>query len=335
MPNIRIAPWKENKRFAYSITYDEGLVETLGFAWRLHRQYGIPGQINVYPEMLGKLTGDLSAGFLQSLWNLQKFAEPEHLQFLLREGWRVGCQSKLDNPNAPAESLIQQRLELENAIGHPVRCLAFNDATSATKWRDVAEQAGFAWQFTLHDALNDADDSSTVIKRAPLYHLGPTPNHLANDPYRLLALVRDRGAWVVDVVRLVDRYPQDPTRDCTPAELEKRFQAVRKIGAENIWVAPPEIIADYRALRLRTRFADIAITREQVAFTLAVSGARALQPLTWLCDLDPVWRAPHALMSDGNAIPLQRTADNAAWMFDCPPADQARITMFDGAERKP
>ena len=90
MPDICLAAWKENKRFAYSITYDEGFVETLGFAWRLHRQYGIPGHINVYPERLGELTGDMSDGFLQSLWNLQKFAEPGHLQFLLHEGWTVG-----------------------------------------------------------------------------------------------------------------------------------------------------------------------------------------------------------------------------------------------------
>jgi hypothetical protein len=148
--------------------------------------------------------------------------------------------------------LTQQRLKLENAIGHSVQSLAFGDATSATKLRDVAVQAGFKWQFTLYDALNDADDSSSVIKRAPLYHLGPTPNHLANDPYRLLALARDRGAWVVDVVRLVDRYPQDSTRDCTPAELEARFKAVRKIGGDEVWLASPEEIAEYRAQRLQT-----------------------------------------------------------------------------------
>lgn len=335
MPDIRIATWKAHKRFAYSITYDEGLVETLGFAWRLHRQFGIPGQIHVYPEMLGKLTGDGSAGFLQSLWNLQKFAEPEHLQFLLREGWRVGCQFKLENPPASARDLAQHRRELENALGSPVQCLAFNDATAAAKWRAVAEQAGFAWQFTLYDALNDANDSSAVIKRAPLYHQGPTPNHLATDPYRLLALARDRGAWVVDVVRLVDRYPQDSTRDCTPTELEKRFQAVRKIGAENIWIAPPEIIAGYRALRLQTRITDMTATQDRVTWTLAVSGAHLPQPLTWVCDLGPAWRAPHARVNDDASIALQRTADNAAWQFDCPPADQARITIFDLAERNP
>jgi hypothetical protein len=258
MPDIRLANWKGNKRFAYSITYDEGLVETLGFAWRLHRQYDIPGHINVYPERLGKLTGDMSAGFLQSLWNLQKFAEPEHLQFLLRQGWSVGLQHRLDNPNMSVEYLVQQRAALETAIDCPVRCLAFNDATSATKLCDVAEQAGFQWQFTMYDALNDVDDSSSIIKRAPLYHLGPTPNHLANDPYRLLALARDRGAWVVDVVRLVDRYPQDSTRDCTPAELEARFKAVRKIGGEDVWVATPEEIAEYRARRLQTRIQELA-----------------------------------------------------------------------------
>ena len=37
---VRIAPWKDGNRFAYSITYDEGLIETAGFAWLIHREYG-------------------------------------------------------------------------------------------------------------------------------------------------------------------------------------------------------------------------------------------------------------------------------------------------------
>jgi hypothetical protein len=329
MPDIRLAQWKDNKRFAYSITYDEGLVETIGFAWRLHHQYGIPGHINVYPKQLGKLTGDLSAGFLQSLWNLQKFAEPEHLQFLLREGWSVGCQFKRDAPKTPADYLRQQREELEMAIAHPARCLAFNDATSAMELRDVADQAGFTWQLTLYDTLNDWDDPSSVIKRAPLYHLGPTPNHLANDPYRLLALARDHGAWVVDVVRLVDRYPQDSNRDCTPLELESRFKAVQKIGAGEVWVASAETVADYRALRLETRIRDVAVTHDQVACTFTASGSDLAQSLTVICDLDPAWQAPLARTSTGGTFPLRRTPNNSVWMFDCPVTGGTHVTISD------
>jgi hypothetical protein len=329
MSDIRLAQWKDNKQFAYSITYDEGRVEIIGFAWRLHHQYGIPGHINVYPEQLGKLTGDLSAGFLQSLWNLQKFAEPEHLQFLLREGWSVGCQCKLDEPKVSADYLRQQREELEMAIAHPVRCLAFNHATSAVELRDVADRAGVTWQLTLCDTLNDWDDPSSVIKRAPLYHLGPTPNHLANDPYRLLALARDHGAWVVDVVRLVDRYPQDSTRDCTPLELESRFKAVQKIGAGDVWIASAETVADYRALRLQTRIRVVAVTHAQVACTFTASGSDLAQSLTVICDLDPSWQAPLARTSIGGAIPLRRTSNNSVWLFDCPVADGMHVTISD------
>ena len=337
MAEIGIARWKGNKRFCYSITYDDGLAETLGFAWRLHRQYNIPGHINVSPTMLGKLTGDMSAGFLQSLWNLQKFAAPEHLQFLQSEGWTVGCQFPIDSANSVAphkrvEYLEEQRRALEGAIGSPVRCLAFQDATSAPDWQDAACRAGFDWLLTLHDALNDPDDAATIIKRSPLYHLGAAPNHLANDPYRLLALARDRSAWVVDVVRLVDRFPRDPTRDCTPAELAARFKALEKIGAQDVWIATPETIADYRARRLASHIKDVSVSPQQVAFTLASSRSFSIPvSLTLIFRPDSEWRAPQAQTSDHMPIALRRSGDGALWIFECPAVDGIRVTITEAS----
>jgi len=227
--SVQIAQWKDDKRFAYSITYDEGLVETLGFARRIHHRYGIPGHINAFPEMLGKLVGDTSAGFLQSLWNLQKYADPEHLQFMISEGWSIGCQisSSGDDNQAPtAVSLLEMRLSLEAAIGCSVRSSAFSDYKYCEIAQDAAQEAGFHWLYTLYDSLNTTNEDVSIIKRSPLYHQSPVPLQLGNDPFRLLALGRDQGGWVVDVVRRVDLHPLDASRDCTPSELEARFKAL-------------------------------------------------------------------------------------------------------------
>ena len=335
---ITIAPWKDDKRFAYSITYDEGLIETAGFAWRIHRRYGIPGHVNALPGMLGKLVGDASAGFLQSLWNLQKYAGPEHLQFLMSEGWSIGCQfSPSDDQAHTVDSLRQIRLSLEQALACPVHALAFTDFASCEANQNLAQKAGFRWLFTRHDDLNAADESTHVIKRSPLYHLGPTPVRLANDPYRLLALARDRGSWVVDVVRLIDRYPSDPTRDCTPAELEARFRALCKIGGDGVWTASPETVASYRALRLATQIRDYVATPQQVRYTLAVTDADDLpaqDTLTFVARpnaeriLIRDWQSPRAIVGQ-DVVHLQPGPESGTWLFTHPVVDGLEVEIAD------
>ncbi len=333
MPEIQIARWRENKLFCYSITYDDGWVETLGFAWRLHRQYHIPGHVDVLPGMLGRLTGDMAAGFLQSLWNLQKYVGREHLHALRRDGWTVGCQfppAAGDARDGRVQVLADLRHALETAVDCPVRCLAFYDATSAPDWADAAGRAGFEWLFTLHDALNDPDDASPIVKRSPLYHCGALPNHLANDPYRLLALARDRGAWVADVVRLVDRFPRDATRDCTPAELQARFEAVHAIGGGEVWVDTPATIADYRAVRANARIDDVVCSAAQIAFSLALSNSRATVPsLTLVCMLDDGWRSPRARTDRGESTALRHIGDGSHWLYECPAIDGIRVTITE------
>ena len=73
-PTLEITPWRDDRRFAYSVTHDEGLVEILGFACAGTAILGF-GHVNVFRSRLGRLEGDTSAGFLQSLWNLRKDAE--------------------------------------------------------------------------------------------------------------------------------------------------------------------------------------------------------------------------------------------------------------------
>lgn len=332
---VRVAPWKDGKRFAYSITYDEGLIEIAGFAWLIHREYGIPGHINVFPRMLGELVGDTSAGFLQSLWNLQKYAEPEQLQYLMSEGWSIGCQFASNQKEHTADSLLQARLSLEKAIVSPVRTLAFADFKACEAYRHLAQDAGFCWSFTLHDDLNEADEDASTIKRSPLYHCGPTPLRLANDPYRLLALAQDRGGWVVDVVRLVDRFPQDPTRDCTPAELEARFIAVHKIGEDRVWTESPETIVAYRALRLSTAIQDYVSTSQEITYRLAVTDQddpSNLGGLTFIANLDPAWRLPKAIVGE-EIVPLSPGLDSGAWLFTHPVRDGLQVRIVNGSGR--
>ena len=303
-PTLEIAPWRDDRRFAYSVTHDEGLVEILGFAWRLHRDFGIPGHINLFPSRLGRLEGDTSAGFLQSLWNLRKYAEAGQLRDLRAEGWSIGCQLEggQDAARAPAD-LARDRQELSERVGCEVQTLAFSQGIDLQTNAEAARAAGYRWLMPVYDDLNPADQAGHVIRRSPLYHRGPAPNRLANDPYRLLARAADTQGWQVDVVRLVDRYPADPARDCTPAELERRFRAVMQIGGGNAWLANPETVAVYRDARLATRLEAEPPGQSQVAWT--VHAAPFAVTLTFALTLRPEWKQPRAFVAE-KEIDLRR-----------------------------
>lgn len=332
--SVQISPWKYGKRFAYSITYDEGFVETLGFARRIHRRYEIPGHINAFPEMLGKLVGDTSAGFLQSLWNLQKYADPEHLQFLMGEGWSIGCQipSSGEKSQAPTvASLVKMRLSLERAIGCSVRSLAFSDYDYCEITQEAAREAGFHWLCTLYDDLNTAGENVSIIKRSPLYHQSPVPLQLGNDPYRLLALGQDQGGWVVDVVRRVDLHPLDPNRDCTPTELEARFKAVRRIGGDRVWTALPETVANYRVLRLSTQIEHCRFTSDQLTYLLAVTGhgdSLTDSELTFIVVLPSTWQSPKAVIGEDTVI-LQPGPEPGTWLLTHRVSDGLQVRLVN------
>jgi hypothetical protein len=278
--------------------------------------------------MLGKLVGDTSAGFLQSLWNLQKYAEPEQLQFLLREGWTIGCQFHSDGRDTV-------RLDLEKMLASPIRSLAFPDFRTCQANQKVAQQAGFRWLLACYDDLNARDEHSHIVKRSPLYHRGPAPVRFAYDPYRLLASGWDRGGWVVDVVRLVDRYPLDPARDCTPAELERRFKAVREIGGDQVWTASPEAVAAYRALRLSTQVRGYTRTDRELSYTLTVTDRDVFRPwdeLTFVADPGTSWGVPRLMVGD-TALPLQPGLEPGTWLFTHQVADGLQVRLVNESGR--
>ena len=331
-PTIEIAPWLDDRRFAYSITYDEGLVEILGFAWRLQRDFGIPGHINAFGSRLGWLEGDTSAGFLQSLWNLRKYAEAGQLRDLHAEGWSLGCQYGGGQGGQDAAVLAADRQGLEDCLGSEVASLAFADGTTWQANAEAARAAGYRWLMPVYDDLNPADQADDVIRRSPLYHRGPAPNRLANDPYRLLARAADTRGWQVDVVRLVDRYPTNPIRDCTPAELEHRFRAVREIGAGSVWLANPETVAAYRAGRTAIRLEPVMAGRTEAAWTVRQAAGRkaASTALTFLVTLDPQWQAPRAYVG---AVPvaLQPAGETGRWRFTAQTVTGQRLRVVQEA----
>ena len=81
-------PWKNGKRWAYSITYDEGCRALLDNALRVHRDYGIPGHVCLVASQVG-VPRDVPGSSYDGMMILSK----EEIQMLSREGWGASCHS--------------------------------------------------------------------------------------------------------------------------------------------------------------------------------------------------------------------------------------------------
>lgn len=230
-----------------------------------------------------------------------------------------------------ADVLTSTRHALQTSLGIRVESLAFADGVTWSANAAAARSAGFRWLLPYFDALNPADGRADVIRRSPLYHRGPAPNRMAYDPYRLLAAAAETNGWVVDVVRLVDRYPVDPARDCMPGELESRFRAVYEIGGRAVWCANVEDAARYRACRAATRLEMMAqdgLRSDYVVRQVLESDGDATA-LTFLMSADPAHGTPEVYIDD-LPVTIHSTDRLGQWQFSCVVADGARIRFAGG-----
>ena len=68
-PAVTLCTWKNDAPFAYSMTYDEGTVDTLANALPIHEKYGIPGHLDVVAGQLGR-PRDAFASSLNGYWHM-------------------------------------------------------------------------------------------------------------------------------------------------------------------------------------------------------------------------------------------------------------------------
>ena len=90
--SLTICPWKYNKRWVYSITYDEALVDLHRFAIPIHEEYGIPGHVEVVVGQLGEVRNLGSSSY-----NGYRHMNGDELKDLLTRGWGVAVSVGHEN----------------------------------------------------------------------------------------------------------------------------------------------------------------------------------------------------------------------------------------------
>ncbi len=236
--------WKHSKRWVYSITYDEGCALLLEHVLPLHRQYGIPGHVCLVASQIG-----VPRNVPGSSYDGMQILSRAQIHDLRREGWGVSCHglthAAISDANARPE-VAEAKAVIESALGMPVDIFCVpNDNHSYPAALKAAGAAGYHAIMTIYDKINTADTDPFRLGRCPLHTEYPAPFFSAFDPYKRIHQARDAYGWIIDYAHCpMPGKAIHPWKDCTIAELEQRFAAVRRIGGNDVWLAEPNEVLE-------------------------------------------------------------------------------------------
>jgi len=143
--------------------------------------------------------------------------------------------------------VTQARTTLENALGRPVTMFCVpGDNNSYPAAHDVALAGGYRAIMTIYDEVNTAQTDLLRLGRCPVHTRYPGPFFSVFDPYKRLHQARDMGGWIIDYCHCpTPGKPVHEAKDCTLEELERRFQTVRRVGGDEVWLAEPNEVVEY------------------------------------------------------------------------------------------
>lgn len=252
---VSICEWPDDRPFAYSMTYDEGTVDTLANALPVHEQFGFPGHVDVVAGQLGRRRD----AYLSSLNNYVHMSADE-LKFLISQGWGVGNHSwsHYVYPAQPGLDLwrevVWSKYRLEDMIEHPVRIFTIpNNRFTYPPILDLARQHYLAICY-LEGAPNRDD--------VDLYRIGNfmVASGKIREGYdwkkQLLTENLSRefldGAWQYETTHLCMWNVPQAHKCITPADLTQRFEKLMEVSNGRVWAAKPDDVIDYIYMRRNT-----------------------------------------------------------------------------------
>ena len=237
--------WKHDKRWVYSITYDEGCEDLLKHAVPVHRRYGIPGHVCFVANQVG-VPRDVPGSSYDRMMILSR----DQFHALRREGWGASCHGMTHGFITPQNAEVEvrdSRLELERHLGIPISlfCLPGDNSHHHTV-RSVARPFGYRGILTIYDEINTVHTDLFRLCRCPLHTEYPAPFFSVFDPYKRIHQAIDAGGWIIDYCHCpMPGQPIHPHKDCTVEELEERFETVRRVGGDEVWLAEPNEVVDW------------------------------------------------------------------------------------------
>jgi hypothetical protein len=297
--SLKVCNWKHGKRWVYSITYDEALADLHRFAVPMHEQYGIPGHVEVVVGQLGEIRR-----IGESSYNGMRHMNGAELQDLLGRGWGVGNHSwshEVIEPDMLERELHQAKEVLEEAIAAPVTlyCSPGNNTNMADHVLAACRELGYLGAMSLTDALNRPGDELFWLNRTALHEHYYEPFYSEYDPFRNIRHAHEDGGWIIDYCHCPIEKAIHPSKDCSEAQLRRRFETVLAEGGDEVWCAVPEEVVFYHLCRRHLRIEERADSAEEKRYGLSFEGLpagvshtelsfEAAVPAAW-CRYPQVW----------------------------------------------
>ena len=251
---LQCCPWPDDKRWVYSITFDEALSDLHRFAIPILADCGVPGHLEVVVGQMGRIR-DIG----NSSYNGFLHMGAEELREMLGRGWGVGSHSwshvEIDADNVDRE-IGQAKQALEAAIGQAVTiyCAPGNNFNMNDHVLEACRRYGHLGAMSIFDALNRPDDEDLLwLNRSFLHEKGPDQHESEFDPFRKIQHARRDRGWIIDYAHCPLEKPVHPRKDCSAVQLRERIETVLAEGGDDVWLARVEDAVDYRYTRRHLR----------------------------------------------------------------------------------
>ncbi len=295
---LDICDWKYGKRWVYSITYDEALVELHEHAVPIHEEYGVPGHIEAVSGHIG-VERQIGA----SSYNGFHHMSGEQMREMVDRGWGVGNHS-WSHENITPETVELEvgkgKEVLEEAIGGPVDlyCSPGNNTNMADHVLEACRKHGYLGAMSLTDALNRPEDELFWLNRTALHDQYYEPFYSEYDPFRNIRHAQVDAGWIIDYCHCPLPEVVHRNKDCSSGQLRSRFETVLAEGGEEVWCAVPEEVIYYHLTRRHTTVEELAESETELGYRLKVDGLSdrvRWRTLTLEADVPAAWcRDPKA-----------------------------------------
>ena len=248
---LKVADWKYDKRWVYSVTYDEALIELHRFVVPVHDRLGIPGHLEVVAGHIGK-----ERQLFTSSYNGMRHMSGDEMKELLARGWGVGNHSwshgiVADNTE---QELGEAKKAIEDACDYPVTVYVAPGSSDnlGPAVLEALPKYGYLGGMSITDDIN-LPDFGLWLNRPPLHEKFSDLYDSAFDPFKRIAQAKQMKGWIVDYLHCPLEEAIHDYKDVNAAHHEERMETVASEGKYDCWFANPDRVVDYRYLREAAR----------------------------------------------------------------------------------
>src|SRR5688572_1625453 len=167
---ISVTPWPQDRRWVYSISFDEALADLHRFAIPTLAEFGVPGHLEAVVSQIGQIR---KIG--ESSFNGYRHMSGPEMREMLARGWGVGNHSwshMQTNAETADLELGKSKDVLEEAIGEPVTiyCSSGDNGNMNEGALAACRRFGYLGAMSITDALNRPDDEDLLWMNRTFLH---------------------------------------------------------------------------------------------------------------------------------------------------------------------